>query len=454
MHKISLIIFIGVISFFTSTVVAQKGTSSPYSVFGLGELNNGQYAYFMGMGNALTANTDSTIVNQNNPASYAYISRNRPLFQVGLNGKFSTFSEANKNDSKKSQFGLNQFQLGLPIGKNMGAAVGLTPFSSTGYNIVNENIVGTDTISQLISEGAGTVSKFHIGLAYKHKFSKTSLLSAGLNVNYLFGTSNKIESFEYVKYPDFSLHSRVEHKTRISSFTYDFGVVYEKYLKHSSYSVGFKYSPAINLTAHQDLLAYSYSISYYNNYSYPGNIVDTTEIINDNKGVIKMPESYSVGFEYRLNGKDKSYMLKFSGDVKYQKWSDYYEEFGSTKTENVFKDRTSTSLGLQYSPHVGRNANNNLVSYVGKIHYRVGFNYTLSELFINNTQLNDYGMSFGLGLPITTGNSNTSINLGVKYGSLGKTDLGLIKEKYLGVYVGFTISPGVYDRWFLKRKYD
>jgi len=454
MHKIIVVSLVSIVGLFSNHINAQKGTSSPYSVFGLGELNNGQYAYFMAMGNALTANTDSTIVNQNNPASYSYISRYRPLFQIGVNGKFSTFTEAGQNSAKKNQFGFNQFQLGLPIAKRWGGAIGLTPFSSTGYNIVNQNVDGLDTLSQFISEGAGTISKFHIGTAYKYKFKNKSSISAGLNVNYIFGSTTKIESFEYSKFTDYALHSRVENETRINSFAYDLGLIYEKYLANSSFSIGVKYSPAVNLTAYQDLLAFSYSLSYYNNYSYPGSLVDTTEIIRDNKGIIRMPESYNVGFEYRLNGKGKEYMIKFSGDIKHQKWSDYTEKFGTSKVENLFKDRTETSFGIQYSPHVGRNANNNLVSYIGRIHYRVGVNYTLSQLFINNTQLTDYGMSFGLGLPITTGNSNTNINLGVNYGSLGTTDSGLIKENSIGVFLGITISPGFYDRWFLKRKYD
>ena len=454
MHKFIVVSLVIVVSLFSNNANAQKGTSSPYSVFGLGELNNGQYAYFMGMGNALTANTDSTIVNQNNPASYSYISRHRPLFQIGVNGKFSTFSETGQTSAKKNQFGFNQFQLGLPIAKRWGGAIGLTPFSSTGYNVVNQNIIEGDTISQNISEGAGTVSKFHIGTSYKYKFKNRSSVSAGVNVNYIFGSTNKIESIEYTKFNDFALHARVENETRVNSFAYDFGLIYEKYLDYSSFSVGVKYSPAINLTAYQDLLAFSYSLSYYNNYSYPGSIVDTAEVITDNKGIVRLPESYNVGVEYRLNGKEKAYLLKFSADVKHQKWSDYTEEFGDVKVENTFKDRTVTSFGLQYTPHVGRNANDNLVSYVGKIHYRIGFNYTLSQLFVNNTQLTDYGMSFGLGLPITTGNSNTNINFGMTYGSLGTTDLGLIKEKYLGAFVGITVSPGIYDRWFLKRKYD
>jgi len=453
MRNLKQVILSSLFGFFILNASAQKGTQSPYSVFGLGELNNGQYAYFMGMGNARTANTDSTIVNQFNPASYSYISRHRPLFQIGINGKFSNYSEGT-NSSSQRQFGLNQFQLGMPIAKNWGAAFGLTPYSSTGYKIFNTQLDGADTVSQLINEGSGTVSKFHLGTGYKHKFSSTSSLAIGVNMNYIFGQSNKIESFEYYAFPAFALHSRVEHKLRLGSLNMDLGLVYEQQFEKSSFSLGLKYTPTAQLKAFQDLLAYNYSESYYNNYSYPYQIIDTAEYISDNQGLVNLPESYAVGVEYRLTGAEKTYLLKLSADVKFQKWSDYYEEFNGTKTNTGLTDRLETAFGLQYSPHVGRNGNNNLTPWLGKLHYRLGFNYTLTELYVNSTQLKDYGISFGLGIPVTTGFSNTNLNLGMKLGSLGQTDSGLIKENYMGVYFGVTISPGVYDRWFLKRKYD
>ncbi|HIP37408.1 MAG TPA: hypothetical protein EYG85_11190 [Crocinitomix sp.] len=453
MYRLKILLYISITLSFE--LFAQKGTQSPYSVFGLGELNNGEYAYFMSMGNALTANNDSTIVNQNNPASYANISRYRPLFQMGLNGRFSTFSNTNESSSAR-QFGLNQFQLGLPIKKNWGASFGLTPFSSTGYLIANSNIVDGDTISQKINEGAGTISQFHIGVAYKYKFKNASL-SLGGNLRYLFGSSNKIQSFEYVAFPAGSVHSRIERTTRVKSPTYDFGFIFEKNFQHNSISLGFTYSPEIKLKANQDLLSYSYTESFYDNFSYFQYVIDTVEYIDNNSGIINLPASYKIGFEYRIrpkSGESQSYLIKISGDVKYQEWSNYYESFNNVITNNVFTNRLSNSFGIQYSPHTGRNANNNLIPWVGKLHYRFGFNYTLSQILISNTQLIDYGISFGLGIPVMTNNSNTNLNLGVKYGSFGTTKNNLIKEDYLGVFVGVTISPGVYDRWFLKRKYD
>jgi hypothetical protein len=64
-------------------------------------------------------------------------------------------------------------------------------------------------------------------------------------------------------------------------------------------------------------------------------------------------------------------------------------------------------------------------------------------------------MSFGLGIPINViPKSNTNINFGANFGNLGTTNDGLIKEKYVGLFFGISITPGVGDLWFLKRKYD
>ncbi len=76
-------------SFLGMTTLAQKGAQSPYSSIGLGELNSEGYALFSSMGGVALANSDSSIVNSYNPASYSFIARNMPVFQIGLNGKAS-----------------------------------------------------------------------------------------------------------------------------------------------------------------------------------------------------------------------------------------------------------------------------------------------------------------------------------------------------------------------------
>ena len=435
---------------------AQKGTQSPYSVFGLGELRNGKYAYFNALGGTQIANTDSTIITQSNPASYAGIGRNRPIFQVGLNGSFNGLV-TEVTDAKTRQFGLDQFQLGLPIGKNLGASFGLTPFSSTGYLISNTIFDGADTLAQKVNEGKGTLSNFHIGIGYKQKLGRKSTLSLGANINYLFGESERIESFEYTSYPDDALHSRVKSSTYLNDFKFDFGIIYQRNLYRSNFTLAATVSPGTDIAGSTERVAFAYSQSFYQNYSYFSAISDTSEFITDLEGSAYIPLSFKIGGEYRIQpcpGSSLNYLLILKGEYNQQNWSEYKTTFGDATQDSTLVDRQHYKIGVEYTPNTVSQRNNNFSTYFSKIHYRFGVNYLLSEINLKNTQLQNYGISFGLGLPVLNGNSNTNLNLGVTYNVFGTTENGLIRENNLGLSFGISISPGIYDRWFMKRKYD
>lgn len=434
----------------------QKGTQSPYSVYGLGELRAGKYAYFNALGGTQIANSDSTIITQANPASYAGIERNRPIFQVGLNGNFANLNTATSSGQTRN-FGLDQFQLGLPIGKSFGASFGLTPFSSTGYLVSNPVFEGADTIAQKINEGRGTISNFHIGLGYKRKLGNRKTLSLGLNVNYLFGESEKIESFEYTSFPDLALHSRVKNSTFINGVKLDFGVIYEQQLYRSSFTLAATVSPTAQMNGSSENVSFAYSQSFYQNFSYSSPIFDTANFSADVNGTANIPLSFRIGGEYRIKpcpGSRLGYLLILKGEYNQQNWRNYETSFASRSVDTSLLNRQHFKFGFQYTPRAGARVNDNLIPYLSKIHYRMGLNYMLSEISVENLQLENYGISFGLGIPVLNGNSNTSINLGVSYNVFGTTENSLIQEQNLGVSFGVSISPGVYDRWFMKRKYD
>ena len=452
--KKSLLFLLAILSI--GSIYGQKGTQSPYSVFGLGELRGGMYAYFNALGGTQIANTDSTIITQSNPASYAGIKRNRPIFQVGLNGTLTNLITTNSTANTK-QFGLDQFQLGLPIGDNFGASFGLTPFSSTGYLISNPIFEGVDTVAQKINEGKGTISNFHIGLGYRQKIGKRSSLSLGANINYLFGESERIESYEYTTYPDDALHSRVKNSTYLNDFKFDFGLIYEQKMYRSSFSIAATISPAADINGSTERVAFAYSKSFYNNYSYFSTISDTALFLTDIKGTATIPLAFKIGGEYRIApcpGSNLSYLVILKAEYNQQNWSDYQSSFGGETSDSTLLNRQHYKFGFEYTPRAGAKVNDNLIPYLAKLHYRFGLNYMLSELNIQNKQLLNYGISFGLGIPVLNGNSNTNLNLGVTYNTFGTTENNLILEQKLGLSFGISISPGVYDRWFMKRKYD
>ena len=63
---------------------------------------------------------------------------------------------------------------------------------------------------------------------------------------------------------------------------------------------------------------------------------------------------------------------------------------------------------------------------------------------INNESINEFGISFGVGLPINKELSN--INLGFEFGKRGTTNNGLVQENY----INFRLSLSLNDKWFKK----
>lgn len=455
----------------SANALAQKSTQSPYSAFGIGELNQGEYATFYSMANISVANSDSTVVNSNNPASYAYYNRYRPVFQVGMNGRYSNFS-TESNSSTQANFGLNQIQLGLPIKKRWGAAFGLMPYSFTGYTITNYTVDGEDTLTRSINDGSGAITKVYIGVGYKAinhykidtNYSKKDtnytikghVLSIGVNGNYLFGNSAKTQSYEYLQNQG-AYNSRVRTALRINDFSSDFGFNYQYFfrpanadtLANGSISIGASYSPGFKLKAYQDLFSYTYTGSLYGSFIY-----DTVEFVTDNQGKIFIPEQYKIGLEYRLGWKPSrkgERLLRIGAEVNYQEWSGYYEDFGIMEVQPYYKDRLGLGFGVEYCPVIG---NDPTISILSRTNYRFGFYYTQTELQVNTTPLTNYGMTFGLGIPVNVNTTNTTINFGASLGNMGTTSAGLINERYLGFYFGISIIPDRNELWFVKRKYD
>ncbi len=466
---------------------SQKGSQTPYSTFGLGEINMGEYAPFSSMGGVLTANGDSTFVNSSNPATYSFLDRYKPIFQIGLNGKLSTFTTTTASSSK-NHFGLNQFQLGVPIKKRWGASFGLKPYSFTGYTISNDFVEDEDT-SVFINEGSGGINKAYLGVAYQPirswtEYNDTSntdttliqrrrILSLGANANYLFGTAQRNRSYEY-RTSIQGYNSRAENGLRLNGFIYDFGISYQTSTTKSdvnssasktrSFGVGLTYSPAVSVKAHQDIFAFTYLGSFYESAPI---MVDTIQFVTDDEGSVLIPEAYAFGLEYSFGQKTSSggsknnAIFKVSADVKYQKWSSFSQTF-VTEENGGLKDRLSAGVGIEYIPS-GTARFLSTTPLFGRMSYRFGLNYTQTELSIEydptnapglKQNIDSYGMSFGVGIPIAADKSNTNINFGATFGKLGTTDHGLIEEKYVGLYFGISITPGWGDYWFIKRKYD
>ena len=78
-----------------------------------------------------------------------------------------------------------------------------------------------------------------------------------------------------------------------------------------------------------------------------------------------------------------------------------------------------------------------------------------SEVVVSDNSLINYGINFGVSIPMLSSRSLSRLNLGCELGRLGTLDENNIEENYIRFSVGFSMAPDTrYDRWFRKRKYD
>ena len=89
-----------------------------------------------------------------------------------------------------------------------------------------------------------------------------------------------------------------------------------------------------------------------------------------------------------------------------------------------------------------------LNKYWKLIQYRFGLYYATNNVMLRNTQLNEIGLTLGIGLPLRKVLS--TVNFAVTVGQKGTTANELIQEQFVKVTLGFTFN----DKWFTKRKFE
>jgi hypothetical protein len=438
---------------FVFSTYAQKYTNSPFSSAGIGEFGNMDNALFNGVGNAATAFIDSTTLNFQNPSSYASLGFGQPLFSMGISSRFSQYSAGTLSHSDKV-FGLNHFAFALPSFKFMGFAAGIKPFSRTGYEFYQKELLGTDSIKYVYSGNGGTHHAFFgtsirvLNLA-KHKFA------VGANLGYVFGTTeNRRKSY-------ITTNSNLSGGVGINSYQLksmllEFGANYEvQFLKSNRLVLAATYTPQQNLTGFRsDILVYSKNVNDQLQYQ-------ITNEIRDEKGTITLPSSLGLGFSYSFRPKitenfnrSTVYQLTFFGDYVSTNWSAYKTSFPSEITQTTFANTSRISGGIQFAPHFDYLDRALTIGFLSRVRYRAGFQYATLPIVDNSVQQKDFGITFGFGIPIATQRSSSSINLSVTGGKRGNGLASSINENYLGVNVGVILAPGLYDRWFRKYKID
>lgn len=395
---------------------SQNNTRSPYSMYGLGELRSQQNAVSTALGGAGMALSSSSFLNVTNPASYHGIDSLNVLFDSGVEGKYSKFrSQGTTNSLNTANF--SYFGLGWRFSSKFAGGFGLNPFSSSGYEINStasiDGIVGSEYPLNII--GTGDISRAYGGISY----SVTKSLAIGAKASFLFGSLKQTQYHNLSVIGSSSIYN--ETTDYFHNFYFEFGAQYELKVKNYNVSLGAIYNPG------QRLVTKRRNTTYNSN----NTILDSKE---DTRNDFRIPEEFGLGVAVN-NGKGWLYVL----DAGIQKWSDYNYDIKSVELKNNPYIRT----GLEYTP-----STNFMASYFKRVNYRVGFQYDKSYLSLKGNQLDEYSVSFGLGLPIK--NQSSRIDCSMEIGSKGTTSSRLIQENFVRLRLGFSLR----DLWFVQRKYN
>jgi hypothetical protein len=432
---------------------AQLTSHSPFSSYGYGERYYGGDAITGALGQSSVAYFDSTYLNYRNPASYNSLSKEQPLFSVGVEGRISSYTQ-NSATSNNGYGMVDHFALAIPIKTHFGLAFGLRPFSRRGYEISDAVEAGSDSIKYIYS-GNGGVNEAFVGLSSSIFKLRSTHLSIGANIGYLFGSSTN-ERKSYLM--SFNSYSGGVEKTsyRFSSIHYEIGLsLHQRINDVHSFKIGATMEPAQKATGYLDRqLFIAGNVNNPNTYSL---LYDTTNV----SGHLNLSPAYTVGFSYlirrdALSNSNRTRNSEWQIHASYSSndWSQFSTEFESLTDDYNYQSTTKFSAGIQFTPEVKFIENAVTTNFVERMKYRAGFYSATLPYLENSTSVKEIGTTFGIGMPILAQQALSSINFSVTIGKRGNgLDQGL-NESFLGMNMGVIISPSFYDRWFRKRKLD
>ena len=431
---------------------AQIMTSSPLSYFGLGQKSSESDAIFQSLGYSGTAIADSGVINYNNPATYSFFGTGYTLFSTGIHARVSNYSE-NGNATTKAFSNLNHIILGMRLSNRISSSFGMRPYTYRGYSFSNRVFTGFDSILYEY-KGLGTTQLVYGGLSLRVLNYKSTKLSFGSNIGYLFGSLTNDKTSRIIS-SNSSIGGIEKRITTLSSLNYQLGLHFQQKInKKSSLDIGASYEPKQNLNGNRSVGLY------YSNNIFNEKIYDTISYQKRN-GSIEMPSKLNIGLGYTLsfknlvkNNRKLNSELKFLLNYSASDFSNYQENFDSLSISNLIGKTNRYNIGIQWIPERNYFENNALSKFYQRIYYRTGF-FTENIYFSNsNEQMNHFGITFGIGIPIFAQQSLSSINFGVTLGQIEKNIENSLVEKYANLNFGIILSPSFFDKWFRKRKLD
>ncbi|HEU4718331.1 MAG TPA: hypothetical protein VFU15_10880 [Bacteroidia bacterium] len=482
---------------------------SPYSRYGIGDIQFNQGMFNAGMGGGgIGYRNDSLIpqyINLQNPASYT--GHQIVAYEVSLLSNTVQL----QNSTTTGTFNrttLGNFSMAFPVTKWWGAGFGLTPYSNVGYNLsLSDNPANIGPVTYKY-EGSGGVDQVFITNAFRpfagaprkfllsDSYDKLKLandtsamqrklkmrnalanISVGVTSSYLFGTLNYVRRDEF---PDslYNFNTKISKRTQFRDFYLNYGVQYT-----------FRLPKSLNPLYHSlpdSVITGKKIFSNYFSYTLHGKS-DTAKLFIRKPGirvsvgfVFSLPTDINVSSDilaqtYKLYGTIEQFRdtvfnntnipsrivipamygagFALKKDFRWVFQADYMTQLWSQSTimgqDPGLKDSRRVTAGFQFQPKQAGRGN-----FLGTGQYRVGVRYYQTYLDLMDTRLTEMSANLSLAFQVPhnthIGEPVSRLQVTFEYGMRGTTSNNLVQENFYRVTLGLTIN----DRWFNHYKYD
>ena len=251
-------------------------------------------------------------------------------------------------------------------------------------------------------EGEGGLNKAFFGLGYQ----LAKGLTAGIDFQYNFGNvKNSIVAYQYSDGVPTQYQSRENNRSDLSGLNLNFGLSYKTMISEKLELVSsLTFTPESDLTSKNERSISTITINS-NGQEFERNTIETDlEAIGLEETDLVLPSKFSFGAGI---GEPRKWFVGV--ETTFLKTSKFSNELFSNDTS--YEDAYSFSLGGFYIPQY-----NSFSGYWKRMVYRAGVRMEETGLNINSESIKEFGISFGVGIPVGDARLFSNANFGFEIG--------------------------------------
>ena len=393
-----------------------QNTTSPYSIYGIGDIDKQLYNRTNGIGSTgMAIRSDNYLIN-NNPAAISGLPRSFFVLNAAGIGRTVQYSGEgiNASNDRSRDFWIKGITLAVKVNKFWASSLGFKQFSNVNYKFSgNKDVIGDNETYPAEYEGDGGLNDYF----WTNAFSIGKHFSVGVKSSIIAGGINRTETV---------INSTQSVATKQQDYfgdpEFEYGAIYSGSVnKNWDVSLGGKYINKTKLNAERTITIAE------------GNTI----VVNDQfvkNGIFYLPQTYSGGISMTHNKK-----ITFASDYTFENWKPLNISGDGWRLINSNR----LSGGIEFSRKAQKWGHT-----IEKKYFQLGGFINNSYLQVNNTPINEFGITAGTGG--TLGN-NLLYTISIGGGKRGTTNANLIQENFFQ----FSISLTYRDFLFSKgRKYE